>query len=66
MTSVILGVLVLAASVFGLYTWWGEFILFLKGVMPASFLFASVIAIVAGISGLFSKDYDRLDIKNKK
>ena len=66
MTSVVIGVIVVLLSFIGLAKWWSEFVLFLKGFMPISFLLCGLVAVIAGISGLIPRSYEKLQPKNKK
>ena len=51
MLSVIIGVIVVVISFFGLISWWQEFLFLCRGLMPISFLFGGIVAIIAGFTG---------------
>ncbi|MFH1282603.1 MAG: hypothetical protein ABII27_02955 [bacterium] len=55
MTSIIIGLIVVCISVYGLISWWSEFFIFCKGLLLISFFSAGIIAVIAGINGLIAK-----------
>ena len=48
--SVIVGGVVALLGVFGLIGWWGDFVIVVRGSLPAMLIFGGVIAVIAGIS----------------
>lgn len=52
MTTLILGLASVALGAFGLAQWLPEFLTFLKGLLPLSFICGGLIAVLAGISSL--------------
>jgi uncharacterized membrane protein YccC len=48
--SVIIGAIVALLGVWGLIGWWDDFLLVLRGSIPAMFIFGGVIAVIAGMS----------------
>lgn len=52
MTTLILGLGSIALGVFGITHWLPEFLVFLKGMLPLSFICGGVVAVLAGISSL--------------
>lgn len=48
--SVVIGAVVALVGLFGLIKWRGDFLIVLKGTVPAMLIFGGVIAAIAGIS----------------
>jgi hypothetical protein len=48
--SVIIGAIVALLGVLGLIGWWCDFLLVLRGSVPAMLIFGGVIAVIAGLS----------------
>ena len=48
--SVIIGAIVALLGLWGLLAWWCDFMLVLRGSVPAMLIFGGVIAVIAGIS----------------
>jgi len=48
--SVIIGAIVALLGFAGLIGWWSDFLLVLKGSIPAMLIFGGIIAVIAGIS----------------
>ncbi len=48
--SVIIGAIVALLGLWGLVRWWCDFLLILKGSVPAMLIFGGVIAVIAGLS----------------
>ena len=48
--SVIIGAIVALVGLLGLIGWLGDFLLVLRGSVPAMLIFGGVIAVIAGIS----------------
>ncbi len=55
MISLLFGLASAALGLSGLWIWRAEFLQFLKGVLPVSLLFAGVVAVLAGLSGVIAK-----------
>jgi hypothetical protein len=55
MTSLIVGVGAIALSVWGLLHWRAEFVLVMKGFLPFCLLMGGLVAVIAGVSALFSR-----------
>ena len=49
-TGVVVGAIVVAVGVIGLFRWWYYFIAILKGSIPAMLIFLGAIAMIAGLS----------------
>lgn len=49
MLSALLGLLTIAVGFWGLFIWRSEFVLFLKGIVPSSLVFAGLVALIAGL-----------------
>lgn len=50
--SVIIGGVVALAGLLGLIGWWCDFMLVLRGSVPAMLVFGGIIAVIAGLSEL--------------
>ncbi len=50
MLSSLFGVLAILGGLWGMKTWFGDLVHFLKGSVPLSLLFAGIIAVIAGLS----------------
>ena len=48
--SVIVGAAVALLGLVWLISWWGDFLLVLRGCVPAMFIFGGAIAVIAGAS----------------
>ncbi|MBI4974405.1 MAG: hypothetical protein HZC19_01110 [Candidatus Omnitrophica bacterium] len=48
--SVIIGAVVSLLGLWGLIIWWGDFLLVLRGSIPAMLIFGGAIAVIAGLS----------------
>ena len=48
--SVIIGAAVVLLGLIGLFGWWGDFLMVLRGSVPAMLIFGGVIAVIAGLS----------------
>jgi len=48
--SVVIGAIVVLLGLLGLMSWWGEFTVILKGMLPAMMIFAGAVAVIAGLS----------------
>ena len=48
--SVIIGAIVALLGLWGLAGWWEDFLLVLRGSVPAMLIFGGIIAVIAGIS----------------
>jgi len=48
--GLIIGSLVTLLGIWGFIAWWGDFLLVLKGSIPAMLIFGGVIALVAALS----------------
>lgn len=53
--SIIIGAIVALLGLIGLLGWWCDFVIVLKGSIPAMFIFGGVIAVIAGLSELKDK-----------
>lgn len=53
--SIVLGMIAVALGSYGIYHWLGDFFIFLKGLLPFSFICGGLITIAAGIASLKSK-----------
>lgn len=56
--GLIIGSLVTLLGIWGFIAWWGDFLLVLKGSVPAMLIFGGVIALVAALSEI--KDFKGL------
>ncbi len=54
--SVIIGAIVVLLGLIGLKSWWGEFIMIIKGSVPIMLIFGGAIAVIAGLSELKDKE----------
>lgn len=50
--SVIIGAVVALLGLWGLMGWWSDFLLVLRGSIPAMLIFGGIIAVIAGVSEL--------------
>ena len=50
MLSAFFGVLAVLAGLWGIQTWFGDLVHFLKGIIPISLFFSGLIAIIAGLA----------------
>ncbi len=61
--SVIIGAVVALLGLWGLMGWWSDFLLVLRGSIPAMLIFGGIIAVIAGVSelkdGLASKKEEK-------
>ncbi len=48
--SVIIGAVVALLGLWGLIGWWCDFLLVLRGSVPAMLIFGGIIAVIAGLS----------------
>lgn len=48
--SVVIGAIVTLLGLWGLIAWWCDFLLVLRGSIPAMLIFGGIIAVIAGIS----------------
>lgn len=55
MMSLIIGVVTVGLSVWGLVAWRAEFFFLLKGLLPVCFLMGGLMAVVAGIASFGGK-----------
>ncbi|MDP3790691.1 MAG: hypothetical protein Q8R38_01445 [Candidatus Omnitrophota bacterium] len=60
--GVIIGVIIVLLGVRGLLFWWPDFLTVLKGAIPAMFIIAGAIAVIAGLSEI----RDELSSKEKE
>ena len=51
-TGIVVGAIVVAVGVIGLFRWWYYFAALLKGSIPAMLIFTGAIAVIAGLSEL--------------
>ncbi len=52
MLSIIFGLLFMALGVWGLVSWWPDFVLVLKGLVPSLIVCGGFLAVVAGITSI--------------
>ena len=50
--SIIIGAVVVLLGLWGLAGWWCDFLIVLKGSIPAMLIFGGAIAVIAGLSEL--------------
>lgn len=62
--SVIIGAIVALLGVFGLIGWWGDFLLVLRGSVPAMLIFGGAIAVIAGVSEIKDELASKKEEKN--
>jgi len=48
--GIVIGTVIVFLGVIGLSSWWGDFLTVLRGSVPAMFILAGAIAVIAGIS----------------
>ena len=53
--SVFIGAVIVLLGLIGLSSWWSEFTVILRGMLPAMFILAGAIAVIAGISEIRDK-----------
>lgn len=56
MLTVLMGSIAALIGVIGVVACWSDFLSFLRGILPVSLFFSGLIAIIAGISRLASKE----------
>ena len=56
MVALIVGVVLVIAAALGVFGWWGDVLVFLKGMLPVLALLVGAVAILIGVA----------DIKDKK
>jgi hypothetical protein len=56
MLSTLFGIVSMTAGLWGMWIWRHEFVFFLKGFLPVSFVFAGLVAIIVGISSLKDRE----------
>lgn len=55
MLSALIGLIVSVLALWGMFVWWNDFLIVLRGLVPVSFVFGGIVAIVAGIAGWHEK-----------
>ena len=55
MLSLLVGLITVGLSLWGIALWREEFLLVMKGFLPLCFLMGGVVAVIAGISSLVGK-----------
>jgi len=63
-TGVVVGIIVVAVGIIGLFRFWYYFAALLKGSVPAMLIFAGAIAVIAGLSEI--KDESAAKKEEKK
>ena len=48
--SIIVGAIVALLGLIGFISWWGSFLVVVKGTLPAMLIFGGIIAVIAGLS----------------
>ncbi|MBN2453121.1 MAG: hypothetical protein JXB40_02515 [Candidatus Omnitrophica bacterium] len=48
--GVVAGSIVMLAGIVGLLNWWSDFVILLKGMIPAIMIFAGAISVIAALS----------------
>lgn len=51
MLSVCIGLIVTAASLWGLIMWRNDFLIVMRGLVPICFMFGGIVAVIAGAVG---------------
>lgn len=59
MLSILIGTLVAAASLWGIWQWRSDFTVVVRGILPLCFFLGGVVAIIAGFSSLTRSDTDQ-------
>ncbi|MBN1823841.1 MAG: hypothetical protein JW803_05935 [Endomicrobiales bacterium] len=52
MVTVIVSIVFLFLSLWGLFFWWEDFAVVIRGLLPVLFVMGSLMGIIAGISGI--------------
>ena len=52
MVALVMGIVVVVLGLLGIVSWFGDFVLVLKGSVPAMFVLGGLLAIVAGITSI--------------
>ena len=52
MLSVIIGLVFMVLSLWGIIGWWPDFVNVIKGVFPLLFLFGGALAVIAGVTSI--------------
>lgn len=52
MLAIVFGLVFMALGLWGLLSWWGDFLIILKGLFPVLFFFGGVIAVIAGATSI--------------
>ena len=52
MISMLFGIVAAACGLWGIFTWWNELLLLLKGLLPISLFFSGIVALIVGVSRL--------------
>ena len=50
--SVVIGAVVALLGLLGLKSWWGEFMMLIKGSVPLVLIFGGIVAVIAGLAEL--------------
>lgn len=50
--SIIIGAIVAILGLLGFIRWWGQFLVIVKGTLPAMLIFGGTVAAIAGLSEL--------------
>ena len=61
MNNIIIGSILIIASLFGFVYWWWDVILLLKGLIPLVFLFVGIVAVFAGLECRTGKETTATD-----
>ncbi|HPM42785.1 MAG TPA: hypothetical protein PLV52_03045 [Candidatus Omnitrophota bacterium] len=64
--SVIIGAIVAVLGLLGFIRWWGNFMVVVKGTLPAMLIFGGAIAAVAGLSELKDEQKAKKETQEEK
>lgn len=52
MLALLIGLVFVAGGLWGLFSWWGDFLTVARGLFPILFAVGGLIAVIAGVTGL--------------
>lgn len=64
--SVIIGAIVAVLGLLGFIRWWGQFLVIVKGTLPAMLIFGGAVAAIAGLSELKDEQQAKKEPEKKE
>ena len=60
MLAIVFGLIFMILGLWGLASWWTDFMMVLKGLIPVLFVFGGLLAVIAGVTSI----RDSIEAKN--